>query len=107
MLAEHRGNLLHHTGGDARSPGAPAVLHGGAVLTYAELDALANRLAHRLRRLGVEADMRVAVLADQRVIVSGPPKEVIAHTHPFVHEFFLGERGQRAMELLREYPFAV
>lgn len=54
-----------------------------------------------------ELSTRVAVLADQRVIVSGPPKEVIAHAHPFVHEFFLGERGQRAMELLREYPFAV
>ncbi|MGQ0522739.1 MAG: ABC transporter ATP-binding protein [Betaproteobacteria bacterium] len=54
-----------------------------------------------------ELSTRVAVLADQRVIVAGPPKEVIAHAHPFVHEFFLGERGQRAMELLREYPFAV
>jgi phospholipid/cholesterol/gamma-HCH transport system ATP-binding protein len=54
-----------------------------------------------------ELSTRVAVLADQRVIVSGPPKEVIAYTHPFVHQFFLGERGQRAMELLREYPFAV
>lgn len=54
-----------------------------------------------------ELSTRVAVLADQRVVVSGPPKEVIAHAHPFVHEFFLGERGQRAMELLREYPFAV
>lgn len=54
-----------------------------------------------------ELSTRVAVLADQRVIVSGRPKDVIAHTHPFVHEFFLGERGQRAMELLREYPFAV
>jgi phospholipid/cholesterol/gamma-HCH transport system ATP-binding protein len=54
-----------------------------------------------------ELSTRVAVLADQRVIVSAPPKDVIAFTHPFVHEFFLGERGQRAMELLREYPFAV
>jgi phospholipid/cholesterol/gamma-HCH transport system ATP-binding protein len=54
-----------------------------------------------------ELSTRVAVLADQRVIVSGPPKDVIAYTHPFVHHFFLGERGQRAMELLREYPFAV
>ncbi len=47
------------------------------------------------------------MLADQRVIVSGPPREVIAFQHPFIHDFFLGERGQRAMELLREYPFAV
>jgi phospholipid/cholesterol/gamma-HCH transport system ATP-binding protein len=41
------------------------------------------------------------------VIVNAAPKDVIAYPHPFVHDFFLGERGQRAMELLREYPFAV
>jgi phospholipid/cholesterol/gamma-HCH transport system ATP-binding protein len=54
-----------------------------------------------------ELSTRVAVLADQKVIVSGRPQDVIAFPHPFIHEFFLGERGQRAMELLREYPFAV
>ncbi len=54
-----------------------------------------------------ELSTRIAVLADQRVVVSGPPREVIAYPHPFIHEFFLGERGQRAMELLREYPFTV
>jgi len=54
-----------------------------------------------------ELSTRIAVLAEKRVIVSGPPREVIAFQHPFVHDYFLGERGQRAMELLREYPFAV
>lgn len=54
-----------------------------------------------------ELSTRIAVLAERRVIVTGPPKEVIAFQHPFIHDFFLGERGQRAMELLREYPFAV
>jgi phospholipid/cholesterol/gamma-HCH transport system ATP-binding protein len=54
-----------------------------------------------------ELSTRIAVLADQKVIVTGPPKDVIAFQHPFVHDFFLGERGQRAMELLREYPFAI
>jgi len=54
-----------------------------------------------------ELSTRIAVLADRKVIVNGPPKEVIAFPHPFIHHFFLGERGQRAMELLREYPFAV
>ena len=49
----------------------------------------------------------IAVLADQKVIVTGKPRDVIGFHHPFVEEFFLGERGQRAMELLREYPFAV
>jgi amino acid adenylation domain-containing protein len=34
-------------------PGAPAVLCGDAALTYGELEARANRLAHHLRSLGV------------------------------------------------------
>ncbi|MBK6005970.1 ATP-binding cassette domain-containing protein [Ramlibacter ginsenosidimutans] len=54
-----------------------------------------------------ELSTRIAVLADKRVIVVGKPREVIAFRHPFIEEFFLGERGQRAMELLREYPFAI
>lgn len=54
-----------------------------------------------------ELSTRIAVLADQHVIVTAPPKDVIAFRHPFIEEFFLGERGQRAMELLREYPFAI
>ncbi len=54
-----------------------------------------------------ELSTRIAVVADQKVIVAGRPKEVIAFRHPFIEDFFLGERGQRAMELLREYPFAI
>jgi phospholipid/cholesterol/gamma-HCH transport system ATP-binding protein len=54
-----------------------------------------------------ELSTRIAVLADQRVIINDKPREVIAFRHPFVEDFFLGERGQRAMELLREYPFAI
>jgi phospholipid/cholesterol/gamma-HCH transport system ATP-binding protein len=54
-----------------------------------------------------ELSTRIAVLAEQRVIVTARPRDVIAFRHPFVEEFFLGERGQRAMELLREYPFAI
>lgn len=40
---------------------------------------------------------RVAVLADQKVIVSGTPQAVVGYDHPFIRKFFLGERGQRAM----------
>ena len=54
-----------------------------------------------------ELSTRIAVLADQKVIVCAAPKDVVAFPHPFIHEFFLGERGQRAMELLREYPFTI
>ena len=45
----------------ARTPDAPAVVQGMESLTYRELDARANRLAHRLRELGVAADVRVAL----------------------------------------------
>jgi phospholipid/cholesterol/gamma-HCH transport system ATP-binding protein len=73
---------------------------------HQELQLTVVMVTHDLDTL-YELSTRVAVLAEQRVIVLGPPKDVIAFTHPFVHEFFLGARGQRAMELLREYPFAV
>ena len=43
---------------------------------------------------------RIAVLADRRVIVDAPPREVIDFPHPFVREFFRGGRGHRAMEVL-------
>ena len=54
-----------------------------------------------------ELSTRIAVLAEQKVIVNDVPREVVAFAHPFIHELFLGERGQRAMALLREYPFTV
>jgi phospholipid/cholesterol/gamma-HCH transport system ATP-binding protein len=47
------------------------------------------------------------VVADKHVIVNAPPHEVIQFPHPFVREFFLGGRGLRAMELLRNHPDAV
>jgi len=47
---------------------------------------------------------RIAVLADRRVIVTGTAQEVRAFEHPFVHDFFLGERGRRAVAALRQHP---
>jgi phospholipid/cholesterol/gamma-HCH transport system ATP-binding protein len=73
---------------------------------HRELDLTVVMVTHDLDTL-FELSTRVAVVADKRVVVNAPPKEVIAFAHPFIHDFFLGERGQRAMELLREYPFAV
>ena len=49
-----------------------------------------------------ELSTRVAVLADQHVVIAAPVPEVLAFDHPFIRHFFLGERGQRAMELLRQ-----
>jgi amino acid adenylation domain-containing protein len=45
----------------AANPGHVAVRHGRRVLTYAELDGEANRLAHHLRAFGVGPDVPVGI----------------------------------------------
>jgi amino acid adenylation domain-containing protein len=45
----------------ARTPDAPAVIHDATTVTYAELDARAERLASRLRALGVGPEVRVGI----------------------------------------------
>ena len=47
-----------------------------------------------------ELSTRVAVLAEKKVVVNGPVSEVVAFDHPFIQEFFQGQRGRRAMALL-------
>ena len=49
----------------ARTPEAIAVVCDGERVTYAELNAWANRLAHHLRTLGVRPDDRVAICAER------------------------------------------
>ncbi|MFC4057035.1 amino acid adenylation domain-containing protein, partial [Planomonospora corallina] len=49
----------------ARTPDAEAVVADGTVLTYAELDRRADRLARRLAALGVRAETPVAVLLER------------------------------------------
>jgi len=48
-----------------RSPDAPAVSDENKTLSYSELNARANQLAHHLRDLGVAPEMRVGLLAER------------------------------------------
>jgi phospholipid/cholesterol/gamma-HCH transport system ATP-binding protein len=45
---------------------------------------------------------RIAVLAEKHVIALGPLQDVLKVDHPFIKEFFLGDRGRRALEALDE-----
>jgi amino acid adenylation domain-containing protein len=51
----------------ARASERPAVVDGPSAMSYAELDARANQLAHRLRRAGVGPDVIVGLCTDRSV----------------------------------------
>ncbi|WP_191488514.1 non-ribosomal peptide synthetase [Pseudomonas sp. FEN] len=48
-----------------RTPDALAVVHGGQRLSYCELNEQANRLAHALRKQGVQPDSRVGICVER------------------------------------------
>ncbi|MDQ1742272.1 MAG: hypothetical protein QOE23_611, partial [Pseudonocardiales bacterium] len=49
----------------AATPDAPALVSGAGTLSYADLDARSNQLAHTLREYGVGPDVVVALLAER------------------------------------------
>ncbi|WNG58277.1 amino acid adenylation domain-containing protein [Archangium gephyra] len=51
----------------ARTPEVPAVVMGPVRLTFRELDARANQVAHRLRRMGVGPEVRVGLCVERSV----------------------------------------
>jgi phospholipid/cholesterol/gamma-HCH transport system ATP-binding protein len=63
---------------------------------HRELHLSVVMVTHDLDTLVALAD-RVAVLADQRVIVEAPLSEVIHVKHPFIESYFLQGRGRRAL----------
>ncbi|OLU26324.1 non-ribosomal peptide synthetase [Pseudomonas sp. PA15(2017)] len=50
-----------------RSPQGPALVFGGQSLSYAELNARVNRLAHRLIALGVQPDALVGIAVERSI----------------------------------------
>jgi phospholipid/cholesterol/gamma-HCH transport system ATP-binding protein len=45
---------------------------------------------------------RIAVLADRRLVACGTAEEVVRVRHPFIEDYFLGQRGRRALQGMRE-----
>ncbi|MCY0857271.1 ABC transporter ATP-binding protein [Cupriavidus sp. D39] len=70
-----------------------------------ELGLTVVMVTHDLDTLVALSD-RVAVLADHKVLAALPIRELVHIDHPFIHEYFLGERGQRAMQALPALPDA-
>lgn len=68
---------------------------------HKELGLTVVMVTHDLDTL-LELSTRVAVLADQRVVVTGTAREVVDTPHPFIQKYFHGGRGKRALSLLDE-----
>jgi phospholipid/cholesterol/gamma-HCH transport system ATP-binding protein len=66
---------------------------------HRELQLTVVMVTHDLDTLVALSD-RIAVLADQRVIVAAPIQEVIKVAHPFIQTYFLEGRGRRALSAL-------
>lgn len=66
-----------------------------------ELGLTVVMVTHDLDTLVALSD-RVAVLADQQLVALGTVREIAGHSHKFICNFFQGERGQRALEAIKD-----
>jgi phospholipid/cholesterol/gamma-HCH transport system ATP-binding protein len=60
------------------------------------LDLTVVMVTHDLDTLHAACD-RIAVLAEQRVMVVGTMQDMLDHPHPWIHEYFHGPRSRAAM----------
>ncbi|MEU6482647.1 amino acid adenylation domain-containing protein [Streptomyces sp. NPDC046887] len=83
----------------AADPGAAAIRTGGRELTREELDERADRLAHRLVRLGVGPESRVAVFLERSAELAVAVLAVLkaGGTYVPLHEAFPAERLEWVM----------
>lgn len=66
-----------------------------------ELGLTVVMITHDLDTLVALSD-RVAVLADHKLVAALPLPELVKVDHPFIREYFLGERAQRALQALQQ-----
>jgi amino acid adenylation domain-containing protein len=94
-----------------RSPDAVALRYEDETLTYAELNARANQLAHHLRGLGVAPELRVALLAERStemvvgilgILKAGAAFVPLDPQHPFERLSFMLEDAQPPVVVTQE-----
>jgi phospholipid/cholesterol/gamma-HCH transport system ATP-binding protein len=68
---------------------------------HRELNLSVVMVTHDLDTL-VALSTRVAVLCEQRLVIVGTLDEVVSNPHPFICNFFMGERGRRALEAVKQ-----
>jgi amino acid adenylation domain-containing protein len=93
-----------------RTPGAPALADEGGVLTYAQAEAAANRLANHLRAGGVGPETRVAVCLERSaelavailaILKAGAAYVPLDPAHPFGRRAYVMENSGAALFITR------
>ncbi|HEX2078088.1 MAG TPA: amino acid adenylation domain-containing protein [Longimicrobium sp.] len=96
----------------ARTPDAPAVIHDETTVTYAELDGRAERLARRLRALGVGPEVRVGIHLERdpqliaallAVLKAGGAYLPLDPTYPAERLSFMLEDAEASLVLTRPH----